>query len=210
MSKVDATIAKLSSRINAIEQRFADKVHHTVPEYLELLRLFITQKFIPATTVATTVADGEQSAAPTATTTPAHFIVRIEGVQIGLNHPDNANIGKYIEHVSMNNSIEKKNITNFEFGYSLDTFPAAARAHFIELKLPLEKATTVKLTIIFSPLVERKYRMPVVLQNLLQLPSIEASRYDITTALLSYIVANSLIQDRDRKHIKCNEVRISW
>lgn len=197
MSSLVQRLADAERRVEAL----VDSINRVPPvsaPRTQLLRLFVTQKFVPSSAIEVDV-NGEKER--------PYFIVRIDGVlfDLGVIDQRQVSVSTFVDAVTITVFADRKQNVLCAYDWSTSSFPAGLSADSVVFKVAAEKSSTCRVEIRFTDNVAPKYLLSPLLRDLLQSKSNDMRKQDICEAFLYQVALRRLFVDKDARSFRVDE-----
>lgn len=187
-------IQEIESKIDKIQTNNRKQlINYSTPLIKrKVLRIFVHHKFVP-----------------TSDTDKAHFIVNLEGHLLCPTSIHYSKIGTYFDRIRF--QIEKKNIIEKQYEWNSSINPECIPSDIFRVKIYGEKNNQIlKILLNRSNDPRPRYEISQKLRRMFPNMPFDVPEEEIMTAMWAYLVRNNLFiegRDREKKLIKCDEVR---
>lgn len=193
-----------SQRLADAERRveaLADSVNRVPPvsaPRTQLLRLFVTQKFVPSSAIEVD-ANGEKER--------PYFVVRIDGIlfDLGVASQRQVSVSSFVDAANVTVFADRKQNVLCAYDWSTSSFPAGLSADSIVFKVAAEKSSSCRVELRFTDNVAPKFSLSPLLRDLLQAKSSDMRKQDICEAFLYQVALRRLFLDKDARSFRVDE-----
>lgn len=194
-------------RLASVDRRldsFVDslnKVPKVTAPRTQLLRLFITHKFVPSSAIEPD-ANGEKER--------PYFLVRLDGILFDMGDltQRQSSLSSFLDGVSITVFADRKQNVLCSYEWNASSYGPGLAADSIVFKLAAEKSCACRVELRFSDHVTPKYTLSAPLRDLIQSKVPEMKKQEICDAFLHQVAAKRLFQERDSRIFRVDDAQL--